>query len=343
MVDDIAKMKHHAILGNLGNLGDEIDGGGLFAGRRGGQIASRYTLIPPDPSRSPAATSDTPAGPGRHPGTVPAAISQGPAAGQDSGSMTTRLRALRIAAAVEHETIGSYLNLNRLADANRLKPTTLAALLGMSRRWRRDNDDADGWTGQTTDRLGVLTGQPSASLIHALPALNDHCTRHGGADGPHRGAHRLPTVPGPPWNSWPGHPPSPRARMCLPPSPMLAGRRPPAPIGRSARHPARQRASPPAGPPSRPRRPARLPAGPHRAHQLVPNRVSPSTTTLDLATGSAPRRPLPRPTPPKPGPHRTRLLPRNRHPHQDVHLTPLAHPPGPARRGATSSGPRARG
>jgi adenosylhomocysteinase len=29
MVDDIAKMKHHAILGNVGHFGDEIDMAGL--------------------------------------------------------------------------------------------------------------------------------------------------------------------------------------------------------------------------------------------------------------------------------------------------------------------------
>jgi hypothetical protein len=90
--------------------------------------------------------------------------------------MTARLRALPIALPPVHqETIGSYLN--RLADANRLKPLTLAALLGLTRRWRRDADDTDGWTPQTIDRLVILTGRPTKSLIHALPALGD--MRHG--------------------------------------------------------------------------------------------------------------------------------------------------------------------
>jgi hypothetical protein len=89
--------------------------------------------------------------------------------------MTARLRTLPIALPpVHHETIGSYLN--RLADANRLKLATLAGLLGLSRRWRRDHDNADDWTHQTINRLAVLAGHPAAALIHALPALPDHMT-----------------------------------------------------------------------------------------------------------------------------------------------------------------------
>jgi hypothetical protein len=84
--------------------------------------------------------------------------------------MTARLRALPIALPPVHqETIGSYLN--RLADANRLKPATLTALLGPIRRWRRDEDDTRGWTPLTTARLAILTGRPTSVLTHALPAL----------------------------------------------------------------------------------------------------------------------------------------------------------------------------
>jgi hypothetical protein len=89
--------------------------------------------------------------------------------------MSPPLRTLPIALPPVHqETIGSYLN--RLADANRLKLSTLAALLGLSRRWRRDHDEAGEWTDQTIARLGTLTGRTSASLIRALPALRDQVT-----------------------------------------------------------------------------------------------------------------------------------------------------------------------
>ena len=57
--------------------------------------------------------------------------------------MTPLLRALPIAFAPVHgETIGSYLN--RLADANRLKVSTVSTVLDLSRGYRRDDDTCAG-------------------------------------------------------------------------------------------------------------------------------------------------------------------------------------------------------
>jgi hypothetical protein len=128
--------------------------------------------------------------------------------------MIPRLRALPIALPpVHHETLGFYLN--RLADANRLKPATLAALLGPTRRWRRDEDDADGWTLETIDRLAILTGRPTGSLIHALPALADmHCA--GRPRGRHRGPRRCMTHS----TSYTSTPPNPAGNNTRPLNPM---------------------------------------------------------------------------------------------------------------------------
>jgi hypothetical protein len=82
------------------------------------------------------------------------------------------LRALPIAFAPVHgETIGSYLN--RLADANRLKVSTVSTALDLSRRYRRDDDTCAGWTQHTLTRLAVLTNRHAASPANALPALHN--------------------------------------------------------------------------------------------------------------------------------------------------------------------------
>jgi len=73
---------------------------------------------------------------------------------------------------VHHETLGSYLA--RLADANRLKPSTLPALLSEARHLQRDGDHTRHWHPHAIDDLAALTGRPATTLLHALPALREH-------------------------------------------------------------------------------------------------------------------------------------------------------------------------
>jgi hypothetical protein len=70
---------------------------------------------------------------------------------------------------MSRETIGSYLH--RLADANHITSTAIAQLLGISRRYRRGDDDPTGWTPQTLTALATLTGRPGIALAQALSAL----------------------------------------------------------------------------------------------------------------------------------------------------------------------------
>lgn len=82
----------------------------------------------------------------------------------------THLRALPISLPpMSRETIGSYLH--RLADANHITSTAITQLLGISRRYRRGDDDPTGWTPQTLTALATLTGRPGTALTHALPGL----------------------------------------------------------------------------------------------------------------------------------------------------------------------------
>jgi hypothetical protein len=82
----------------------------------------------------------------------------------------TRLRALPISLPpMSRETIGSYLH--RLADANHITSIAIAQLLGISRRYRRGDDDPTGWTPQTLTALATLTGRPGIALTQALSAL----------------------------------------------------------------------------------------------------------------------------------------------------------------------------
>lgn len=71
---------------------------------------------------------------------------------------------------VHQETIGSYLN--RLALANRVSISTLAAYLAPYRRPPTAiQDDTRPWTPATPQRLAVIAGQPLTSLIRALPGM----------------------------------------------------------------------------------------------------------------------------------------------------------------------------
>ena len=69
---------------------------------------------------------------------------------------------------VRRETLGSFLG--RLADANRLKPHTLPALLGV-RALPRHGDPKDPWPPTAITALATLSGRTPAALAAALPAL----------------------------------------------------------------------------------------------------------------------------------------------------------------------------
>jgi len=69
---------------------------------------------------------------------------------------------------VHRETVGSFLG--RLADANRLKPHTLPALLGIS-TLPRHTDPKTPWPQAAVTILATLTGRPATALTAALPAL----------------------------------------------------------------------------------------------------------------------------------------------------------------------------
>jgi hypothetical protein len=88
----------------------------------------------------------------------------------------THLRVLPISLPpMSRETIGSYLH--RLADANHITSTAVTQLLGISRRYRRGDDDPAGWTPQTLMALAILTGRPGTALVHALPGLRSLARR----------------------------------------------------------------------------------------------------------------------------------------------------------------------
>lgn len=70
---------------------------------------------------------------------------------------------------MSRETIGSYLH--RLAEANHITSNAITQLLGISRRYRRGDDDPTGWTLQTLTALATLTGRPGTALAQALPGL----------------------------------------------------------------------------------------------------------------------------------------------------------------------------
>lgn len=69
---------------------------------------------------------------------------------------------------VHRETVGSFLG--RLADANRLKPHTLPALLDV-RTLPRHADPTTPWPSVAVTTLATLTGRTSTALANALPAL----------------------------------------------------------------------------------------------------------------------------------------------------------------------------
>jgi hypothetical protein len=87
--------------------------------------------------------------------------------------MPTRLLPIALPP-VHRETLGSYLG--RLADANRLKPSTLPELLGQPRTAPRDADYPQSWSPTASNILATLTGRPVQTLIHALPALRNPST-----------------------------------------------------------------------------------------------------------------------------------------------------------------------
>lgn len=80
------------------------------------------------------------------------------------------IRALPIGLSpVSRETLGSYLH--RLADANHITIAAMTQQLGISRRYRRTDDDPTNWTTRTVLALAALTSRPTTTLSRALPAL----------------------------------------------------------------------------------------------------------------------------------------------------------------------------
>lgn len=75
---------------------------------------------------------------------------------------------------MSRETLGSYLH--RLADANHITITAVTQQLGISRRYRRGDDDLTNWTTRTVLTLAALTSRPITTLTRALPALRPFAT-----------------------------------------------------------------------------------------------------------------------------------------------------------------------
>lgn len=84
--------------------------------------------------------------------------------------MTASLRVLpRCPAPVRYETIGSYLH--RVAEANHLRASELAHLIGLPHAPRREHNKAGRWNPENLNRLGTLTGRSPVALTHAIPVL----------------------------------------------------------------------------------------------------------------------------------------------------------------------------